>query len=259
MKIRLFSDTHVNFYNEAAPLIDKLNKYFVNVNSKKELLIVAGDVGNFVTGNKIEQKYLDMLKYFCSRWNHIILVPGNHEWYNSKIPFETVDNMMRNECKNLGIIYLNKNIYKYKDYTFIGCTLWSNVDKRFWPFMKHKYEGFMTYEKMIKINANHIEWLDKTLKSLYNKKVIVITHHLPSRKLIGGIYVRPEYRISNTAYFTDLEWLIRKNSNIQYWFCGHSHVNKLVTIGNTVIYLNPIGNPKDEIPKQVYRETLEIL
>jgi metallophosphoesterase superfamily enzyme len=119
MKIRLISDTHVNFYSSSKPLIEKLDKYFPK-NSKNELLILAGDVGQATRGANLDPKYVEMLEYFKSRWNHIILVPGNHEWYNSILTFETVNSMMRKECERLGIIYLNKNTYEYKDYIFVG-------------------------------------------------------------------------------------------------------------------------------------------
>lgn len=259
MKIRLISDTHVNFYSSSKPLIEKLDKYFPKIDSKNELLILAGDIGQATRGVNLEPKYVEMLEYFKSRWEHIILVPGNHEWYNSIVTFQTVDSMIRRECKRLGIIYLNKNTYEYKDYVFVGCTLWSRVHPKYWPFMKYKYENFLPYEDMLRINDDHISWIDNTLYKLQNKKVIVITHHLPTQKLIGGIYTEPKYRLSNTGYYTNLEWLIKKYPFIEYWFCGHSHINKLATVDKTVLYLNPIGTPKDEDPAQVYRETLEIL
>ena len=103
MELRVISDVHVEYYDDSKILIDRLNKYFPTVNSEKEILIIAGDIGMATDGNRINSKYLEILKYFRSRWKYIILVPGNHEWYGSTIPMSEVNDILSHECEKLGI------------------------------------------------------------------------------------------------------------------------------------------------------------
>lgn len=242
MKIRLFSDVHVNFYESSEPLIEKLNSRLENVD-ENEILVIAGDVGSFIENDSIDPRYLDMLKYFRKRWkNKIILVPGNHEWYESQISMNTLNDMLSNECEKLGIEYLNKDTFKIGSYVFLGCTLWSHPSPKEWERIKHKYEKYMSYEDMKKLNQNHIEWLDKTLKKISESDtkntVIVITHHLPTYKLITGKFNSKKYKSSNTSVANNLEWLLnRYEGNIDYWFCGHSHVSHMCTYNDTILYL----------------------
>ena len=127
------------------------------------------------------------------------------------------------------------------------------------PILQHKYESFTDYKNLINLYNSNVEWLDKTLTKNTDKKVIVITHHLPSRNLIAGYFNRPEYDLSNTCYYSNLDWMIKKHSNnLVYWFCGHSHISELMVYKDTIVYLNPLGNPADFNKQQIYKDTLPI-
>lgn len=254
MKLRIISDIHVNFYENELPVIEKLNRYFKNIDYDNEILIIAGDVG---IAN--EDKYIEVLKFIRSKFKYIILVPGNHEFYTHTNQHKINDDLA-NLCEKLGIEYLNKDTVELFGYTFVGCTLWSDLNQKYWYSMNPLiYTCFKSYESFVSTHKNHVEWLDKTLSKLNTDKVIVITHYLPSKKLIAGEFSQPQYAISNTAYFTDLEWMIQKYRNkLVYWFCGHSHITEVMKINKTIVYLNPMGTPGDEHKTKVYTGTLPI-
>jgi hypothetical protein len=127
---------------------------------------------------------------------------------------------------------------------------WWRVDDRF---------ANLTHSSLVELWKSNVEWLDRTLSKVEGK-VIVVTHYLPTRKLIVGKFNRKEYEIGNTGYYSNLDWMIEKyNDKIEYWFCGHSHVTSLTTIGNTVLYLNPLGAPHEESETILYTGILTIL
>lgn len=258
MKLRLISDVHVNFYNSSKPLIEILDSLFPEIDSNNEILIIAGDVGEAFKGKEMVEKYIEMLKYFSKRWKHIVYVPGNHEFYYLEIPYNEANDRISNLCEKLGIQYLNKDIVELFGYTFVGCTLWSNVNKEWFDTaMKERYSPGINHTKFIELHKSHVEWMDLTLSKCPDKKVIVITHFLPLKKLISGKFSQPMYKISNTGYYTDLDWIFKKHHNcIAYWFCGHSHITELVKYENTIVYLNPLGNPKDLHLTKVFQDTL---
>jgi len=259
MELRVISDIHVNFYDNAAPVIDKLNQLFPKINPDKEILIIPGDIGQIVNkNNQFDEKYYDVLKYLKSRWKYIIIVAGNHEYYGCQ-NMSYASDLLTNICEKMGIEFLNKDSVEMFDYTFIGCTLWSNLNKDYWNEIEHKYSSFTDCESLCNLHKNNVEWLDKTLDKYKNKKVVVITHHLPSKKLISGHFNHSKYDISNTCYYSNLDWIIKKYSkNMIYWFCGHSHISELMVHKKTIIYLNPLGNPKDFNKQQIYKDTLPI-
>jgi UDP-2,3-diacylglucosamine pyrophosphatase LpxH len=133
-KIRLISDLHYDKYPDIQDLFEKLDFYYHNVDKDNEILIVAGDIGiateqNELNETVIRKGYSQVLKYLKSRWNHIIIIAGNHEYYTAKCSVVEVNNLISNECERHMIEFLNKDVFEIDGYVFIGCTLWSPVKR----------------------------------------------------------------------------------------------------------------------------------
>jgi hypothetical protein len=69
------------------------------------------------------------------------------------------------------------------------------------------------------------------------KKVIVMSHHMPSYELIDTLYISKQYAMINCAFASDVS--IADDSRIVAWVYGHTHKS----YQNGKFYCNPIGYP----------------
>lgn len=92
-----------------------------------------------------------------------------------------------------------------------------------------------TIEAFHKFNTYLKEVIDKNP----NKKVVVVTHHSPTRQSVHALY-RHDYML-NGGYSSNLDFFIEDNPNIVGWFCGHTHYRFNFNIGNCRVILNPRG------------------
>lgn len=242
MKFRVISDLHVEFYAHPQYLQRKLTKLYPSVDPE-EILIIAGDLGvagSGVTKLCMNEEYKSMLEYFAKRWNTVILVPGNHEYYDRDryCKLEHVDTMIEFECKKLGIVFLNKNVIKIKEplvfsnsekpfsrnstnskeskdstnLYILGCTLWSEASPKAYKGMNDKLKAILSHKELITTHNEHKQWLESTIHALQRKdknaKHLIITHHLPLFELTHPKYLTPQYKPLNSAYASDLSLLI---------------------------------------------------
>ena len=85
-------------------------------------------------------------------------------------------------------------------------------------------------------------WLADQIErcSKAQEEIIVLTHHLPSYKLIHEKY---EGHPLNYCFATNLEEMIQ--SPIRGWLCGHSHTAAELEINGVYCGLNPHGYPAE--------------
>lgn len=295
-KFRVVSDLHVEFYAHPAYLQRKLDTMYPVI-EKDEILIVAGDLG--VAGSGISWpcglnlEYKSMLEYFARRWNYVILVPGNHEYYDRDryCSLDDVDNMIRKECDKLGIVFLNKNsvvidvgskVPRTRGLKLIGCTLWSEATAEAYKGMNDKLRAILNHKELLKTHYEHKEWLDKELKrsKKKNEEVIVVTHHLPLQALTHPKYLTDKYKALNSAYASNLEDIIlgskdpepsalgtkglkpseqsSKPSVVKQWFCGHTHERTETEIHGIKFLINPIGYPREHKLTKTSTEVLDL-
>lgn len=215
--------------------------------------ILAGDIGN-----PFNSTYATLLDSLSSRFNHVIIVAGNHEYYN-EVPMAQVEKQIQQVISNLPhsdrVHFLNRSTVEIEGIRFVGCTLWSNInslpvgsclsmndffriqdlsisDDDSLDQMKCKYQEL--YRK-------DLHWLEDCLAEEGNwKKTVVITHYLPSYRMIAPRYKNHPL----TPFFSScLDHLVKKAN---FWFCGHSHSATKTVIGNCTCILNPRGYEGEE-------------
>lgn len=220
MKIRLISDTHFEFYEDRS----------LFKNYGEDVLVIAGDLA---VGHA---NVLDALSKFKQYNEHIIYVPGNHEYYGSSI--KEFDSNLKS-FKG----FLNPGTLKIGDVTFIGATLWTNFSNNQFSKMSSaqaisdfgKIKGFHT-DVCANLNSVHTKFL-KDAYSLPGKKVFV-THFLPDKALIAPVY-RGNSAI-NDYFANDLgNWI--SDLSCSTWLFGHSHAKTSLEIGGTLVFSNPYG------------------
>ena len=218
-------------------------------------LFLAGDIGN-----PFDDNYSDFLVQCSQKYKKVFLITGNHEYYQGKIEL-LVDQYIRYICKKLkldNIHFLQKDEYHLDDnIVILGCTLWSNI-----KYNAHEIQYSLNDFRRIKFmksvsdynlkHFDHLNWLENKIIEHKRKIIIIITHHLPSMKLVADKY---KENIMNDAFANRLDQLIIDNSQISYWLCGHSHTANQVVIGSTQVVLNPSGYTDEDSewdPNQVY-------
>lgn len=245
MKITLISDIHLEYNSE------NILKDLKKVLPQSDILICAGDISN-----PFEYSYRDFLQKAKKIYKNVIVIAGNHEYYQTsqalaiaypKTMIE-IENQIREICKDIGVIFLQKESVDIGNIRFYGCTLWADPFKsggeEFW---KDRYDykhisDFKTPKDYLKLHLDHKDWLCKKLSEKTSKYKIVITHHIPSYKLIDNKFIGSA---RNGYYASECDDLIDK---ADIWIAGHTHRSIDQKLNLTRVICNPIGYPWEKSP-----------
>jgi predicted phosphodiesterase len=268
MKIKLVSDLHLEFSD-------------INItnNDNCDVLILGGDImvaadlhdhpafdfnpyshGAFADLSRKQQRvarFRDFLKRCSFQFPHVVYVMGNHEFYNGRF-YESIDHM-REECAKFPNIYMLENDTKtIDDVTFIGATLWTDMNKGD-PLTMHAIEGMMNDFRIIRNDkrsfaamsardvvgrhARTLQYFRSVLAEQHDRKFVVVGHHSPSFQSVHEQY-KTEY-LMNGGYHSDLSQFILDHPQIKLWTHGHTHHPFDYMIGETRIVCNPRGYEAD--------------
>ena len=120
MKIALASDVHLEF----GPL------EITNTESA-DILVLAGDIcvaQHFKAQDKFIKRYMEFFAQCSAEFPQVIYVLGNHEHYNGDFAYTKI--VLADAVKEFENIHvLNNETYQLSDITFIGTTLWTNMNE----------------------------------------------------------------------------------------------------------------------------------
>lgn len=244
MRIFPLSDLHLCYYASSRHLFDVLKPRL----PEADVLVLAGDIG-YPLGEKYKTNYVDMLNLFKEKYKHVILVPGNHEYYCCKDydrneAFES----LRDICKTTDVTLLEKSSITIGDIKFLGTTLWSAVDKPTFKKMNDSNLVFNNHISYIEEFVDSFRWLKQELLTETKEKKVVITHHLPTQRLIHYNYHSSPL---NSGFATEILDLLNLK-NVHLWICGHSHESMISSYGDTKLVLNPYGYPQEQDTKSTH-------
>lgn len=262
IKIRYISDLHI----DECPIPDKIINNSKNIGA--DICIIAGDICS-----PFDNKYERIIDKMSKIHAKVFIVSGNHEYYNDNNfkkrdtsldvganatisrshfrEFEETDNKIGDIAgKFINVHFLQKTSIIYKNIRFMGCTLWSEIkNKEYGKTINDiKYIQNYSVDKYNKLHKDHSEWIigeQYKNSGLYNTTILV-THHLPSTKLINQKY---EGSISNEIFASDV---FDKFENIDYIIYGHTHIKQDHLLickknGNAVsCHCNPRGHEYEE-------------
>lgn len=247
MKLRILSDTHIDpIEGNYSLVISRINCTFGDI-SPDEILILPGDLG-YVTDDKgkMTREYENFLRFVKTKWNHVILVPGNTEYHGliDPISLKVTEEVLKNKCQELNINYLQKDIMKIDDVYVLGCTLWKFSSLKEWkelPFEDRKiFEENEAYRLQY---VDHLEWLNEQLLEIkkMNGKALVITHYPPitTYKGIEFKWVDDDGVTHTSDHIEHFVWEYR--DNIKAWICGHIHDNTFREVAKVPVYINAMG------------------
>ena len=207
MKIQYMSDLHMEFAENSRYI--KHNEFPVT----GDVLVLAGDT--FYLNNTVAP-LSKFWKWASANYRQVLIVPGNHEYYQFCDVMERGLQWKWMIKDNVGI-YQNQ-VVRIDNTDFVLSTLWSNIPAQDEYFV---WKGLN----------------DKSVVESTAEKIIVVTHHLPTRQVVAPQHLDS---LINSAFATELGDFIA-NSRINVWIYGHSHTNIDATIGKTRIVSNQLG------------------
>ena len=277
MKIALVSDVHLEFGD-----LDFEN------DSGADVLILGGDICvasdmaqrdpyNTMGSEYRSNRFHDFFQRCSSRFPHVIFIVGNHEHYHGDFA-KTVPHFkdVLGYLPNLHI--LEKETFVLDDITFIGGTLWTDMNKRDNRTL-HDISRMMNDFRCVDNSAkteDHRGWpgrfttvdaaddhdamvafIDQTIAANPSGRYVVVGHHSPSR-----LSTHPKYQhqfIMNGGYSSSLDDFIQDRPQIKLWTHGHTHEDFDYMIAGCRILCNPRGYINYEERADTWRlKTVEV-
>lgn len=218
----------------------------------------------------IALRFRDFLKRCSLQFPHVVYIAGNHEFYHGRFPGSLQD--LRNECAKFPNVYFMENdCRKINDVTFIGCTLWTDMNKGD-PVTLHTVADMMNDYRIIRHDqlgytklrpahtaAQHrksVEYIRTVIEGKFDEKFVVVGHMAPTRQSI-----HPRYKddsIMNGAYASDLSDFILDHPQIKLWCHGHTHTTFDYMVGSTRVVCNPRGYSGYEVTDWDPNYTIEV-
>jgi len=270
MKIALASDIHLEFGDINLQNTDNADVLILSGD-----ICVASDLGkpdphNFMEGAR-SNRIADFFKRCSFQFPHVVYIMGNHEHYHgdfaksaTKIKSMLASNMLSN------VYFLDKETKVIDDVTFIGGTLWTDMNKEDSLTLRHiaqmmndfrtvensnreaTYRTFdendnvkfrtrparFSPEDAVEDHKKMLEYIRIMIEGK-NDKFVVVGHHAPSKQSTHPRYKYEE--VMNGGYSSELSEFILDHPQIKLWTHGHTHEDFDYMIGSTRIVCNPRG------------------
>lgn len=223
-------------------------------------LALCGDIGC-----PFHPNYRGFLDVHSKLFKHIFVTAGNHEYYTSDkhqyTKREMDEKILQVVSSFDNITYIQSTAFDIDDdFTVIGCTLWTEVNEECQYSMNDYNRIYMDdetnttsplysrasvlkvlrrrlrYMDVLQQHGLDYEWLENQIKGTVSRKLIVMTHHAPSMKML-----RDEPHV---GYGTDCEILFR--DPVYCWISGHTHECKDIEINGIRSLSNCFGYPSQK-------------
>lgn len=253
MKLAIASDLHVEFGD-------------INLKNEQgaDVLILAGDIVMLKDLDKQSERGNTARNFFqrvSAEFPRALYVMGNHEHYSGD--FAKGPDRFRTFCDLhhiTNITLLDKESVVIDGYDFHGGTLWTDFndmdtltmhnaatamndyngvkntdDTVSWKFLpKHALRDHQKMRNYLQVCMDNYRESGRT-----DNRVVVITHHAPSRLSIHEKYAHDN--LMNGNFYSNLNEFILANPQIQLWIHGHMHDPFDYGLGGTRVVCNPRG------------------
>jgi Icc-related predicted phosphoesterase len=250
MKIALGSDLHLEF-----------GAIELHNTEAADVLVLSGDIlvaKHLNPAHHYNDRYRKFIKECCERFPKVVYVLGNHEHYSYDIQ-ETVT-YLKQELVYDNLHILENETVDILDYTFIGATVWTNMNDEDSLTLYHTTSMMndfhsiknsartvnewgkparLTPEDTVAAHKKSMDYINHITYNRPNYKFIVVGHHCPSFKSVHPKYAND--KIMNGAFASDLDDFIAYRPQIRLWTHGHTHEQFDYMIGETRIVCNPRG------------------
>jgi predicted phosphodiesterase len=271
MKIQIVSDLHLEFRDK--------NIYDILIPSAP-ILCMVGDICA-CGSNSDFKKLLNFLKYFCPKFEAILHVAGNHEYYT--LTTAKHDDLLLNimpkiekRLDNLTKIFpnyyfLNNSVWKFtspvtkKKYIFVGTSLWTNIPKKIITINEGKQIN-INLEEIIQKKMNDYKYIYVADKEIGYRKFTVADMQKKHKQSLN--FIKKIINIANKSdkyiLLTHHKPLFDRNTDEQDEFTfayennlaniilvppfiaavhGHTHIHYNKKINGVHVVSNPKGYP----------------
>ena len=238
MKIRFFSDLHLEFQREGFPTVWHPCAL---PEDKDTVLILAGDID-------VGQWSPEYANSLGEQFKAVILVLGNHDIWMENIDdfYDTARDLLVSD----NVYLLQNEAVTIDDTEFLGTTLWTDMDDEdpvsVWNAKRVMVPDFenirygsenkrLTSAVWLGENKLAREFLKENIDA--DKKQVVITHHAPSFSCNKG---NPYSGNGGDCYFynRNMDDLV---ADAGHWIFGHTHHKFDEILGDTRVMSNPFG------------------
>lgn len=263
-KFSLISDLHLEFADLTLP--------------GGEVLLIAGDAceagrikPDMYTGvmprlqkyegpEKRADRHYRFFKEECAKYDRVLYIVGNHEHYGGK--FNQTHDIIRERLSDTNVELLERDVVDVDGTLVVGTTLWSDVsDPMVEMVVKESMNDYHSIRLKecyghdpMQVNYRRLrpadtvrefyksrDYIDLIARENPDKKIVVMTHHGPSKLSIDPMYDLPHQREMNRAYYSDLDQMILDRENIKVWCHGHTHTHHDYELGQCRVICNPRG------------------
>lgn len=220
--LQIISDLHTESYEDAGVQMIK------NLPVEAPILVVAGDVGNYLT--------LPLAaSLLVQKWEHVVMVAGNHDY--GELPKAQIDRLLKKMQDAMpNFHWLNNESRTIAGVKFFGGTMWFPQSP-----MSVFHEGQMWDFQNI---PNFRSWVYKEntdFKTRCGREVdsdtVVVTHHLPHPLSVSRRYKNSPF---NKFFVCNMDRYIAQLQP-KLWIHGHTHHSFDYELGDTRIVCNPLG------------------
>jgi len=260
MILRVISDLHYEFYDTPRKKQQfwlKFREWAADI-QQSDVLLLAGDLCTALNKTGPNPAYEQLLTTLRGMFGQVIFVAGNHEYYRSRRSRAAVVQHLEQIAQATDCIFLHrKSIQLSEQLTISGATLWSHIDSAAMPAMNdfHPKNGFNTRAEYIAEHLADVAWLSQLRVATPHH--VILTHHLPSLKLIHPKYDKPELVALNTGFATEILPKLDL-TGVDYIFSGHTHEHVRYQQNSTLCFVNPMGYPGEQRITQLQRAEFEI-
>lgn len=224
MKIAVTSDIHLEF-----------GEWYPSNPENADVLILSGDIMVAADVDRIDSLRGEMYKQFLQNakkeYKHVMYVMGNHEHYHGD--FAKTASVLRKLCDDEGVVLLDKECVTIEDVTFIGGTLWTDMNNED-PLTLYHISRMMNDFRCVK-NGNRklsrkvpIYKKDENDQYVTDEKGMMIQERMEFREYEATF--SPEDAVEDhKKYLGYIRSVIEGNFDKKYVVLGHHAPSKMST------------------------------
>jgi predicted phosphodiesterase len=257
MKIAVCSDLHLEF----SPITLE--------NPGADVLVLSGDILIETDLAVYDRRQIEMgimtkrsvmfhefMQNCSEKFPHVVYIAGNHEHYHGDFA-KTIPELKRKLAYLSNVHILDKEVFKLDDVTFVGGTLWTdmnNEDPLTLYHIKSRMNDFQCVENSscearkakfcpedaVEDHRKMLQFINVIHEGLsFDDKMVVVGHHAPSRLSTADYYKGDT--LMNGGYSSELHEYILDRPKIKLWTHGHTHDVFDYMLGTTRVFCNPRG------------------
>ena len=241
MKIHIISDIHAEGF--ATP-----NRIWKFINPTAPVAVIAGDIE---ARNSAGRNFELTMTEIASRFEHVICLAGNHEFYGKDITWRPDTKKMPSN-----VHFLDRSCFELDDVLFVGATLWSDFKNEdffivnaaarmindFSLITKHNGGVRFLPKDAAKLHYQDKEYIRQVLENPLNayKKIVVVTHFMPGYQFAHSKWKTMGSDMLNYYFSANCDDLIATGKPT-HWIFGHTHDMRIMSINGIQFVCNPLG------------------